>query len=108
MTNMTTNMTKLAESLVDNLPTREDVINAIGLASRRSTTTDFASMIGVFGAGLLIGAGLALLFAPKSGEELRRELGERMSSSESETSPSSMNRGVTGATSFHTQSASGL
>jgi gas vesicle protein len=30
--------------------------------------------IGLFVAGLAIGAGLALLFAPKSGEETRREL----------------------------------
>jgi len=31
----------------------------------------------VFGAGLLVGAGLALLFAPSSGRELREEIGER-------------------------------
>ena len=66
--------------LAENLPTREDLVNAIGVASRRSTTSDLASVIGVFGAGLLIGAGLALLFAPKTGTEMRRELGERMSS----------------------------
>ena len=74
-------MKSFADTLAENLPTREDLVNAIGLASRRSTTTsDFASVIGVFGAGLLIGAGLALLFAPKSGEEMRRELGDKMSS----------------------------
>jgi hypothetical protein len=71
-------MTKIADTLVDSLPTRESLINAIGLATRRSTTTDFASAIGIFGAGLLVGAGLALLFAPKTGEELRRDLGDRL------------------------------
>ena len=33
--------------------------------------------VALFGAGLLVGAGLALLFAPSSGRELREELGER-------------------------------
>ena len=31
----------------------------------------------LFGAGVLVGAGLALLFAPTSGRELREEIGER-------------------------------
>ena len=69
-----TSMTKIADTLADSLPTREAVINAIGLASRRSTSAELASMISIFGAGLLVGAGLALLFAPKTGEELRRDL----------------------------------
>jgi YtxH-like protein len=73
-----TSMTKIADTLADSLPTREAVINAIGLASRRSTSAELASMISIFGAGLLVGAGLALLFAPKTGEELRRDLGDRL------------------------------
>jgi hypothetical protein len=73
-----TSMTKFADTLADSLPTREAVINAIGLASRRSTSAELASVISIFGAGLLVGAGLALLFAPKTGEELRRDLGDRL------------------------------
>ena len=71
-------MTKIADTLADSLPTRESLINAIGLATRRSTSSDLASAIGIFAAGLLVGAGLALLFAPKTGEQLRRDLGDRL------------------------------
>jgi hypothetical protein len=101
-----TSMNKITDSLIESLPTREDLVNALGLASRRSTTADFASVIGVFGAGLLIGAGLALLFAPKSGEDLRRDLGERLSSINEEDVASGFNRGVTGATEFRTAQSS--
>lgn len=90
MTDMS-NVSKLADTITQNLPTRDELMNAIGLASRRSTTTDIATVISVFGAGILLGAGLALLFAPKSGEEMRRDLGERFSSSEGE--PSRRDRG---------------
>ncbi len=93
----TMNMNKIADSLIENLPTREDVMNAIGLAARRSTSSDLATVIGVFGAGLLIGAGLALLFAPKSGVDLRRDLGERFSATE-ETAAG--NPGVGGTSGF--------
>jgi hypothetical protein len=74
------NLSKIVDAITENLPTREDVIKAVGLGSRRSSTSDIATVVTVFGAGLLIGAGLALLFAPKRGEETRRDLGERISS----------------------------
>ena len=89
-----TSMNKITDSLIESLPTREDLVNALGMASQRSTTADFATVIGVFGAGLLIGAGLALLFAPKSGEELRRDLGDRISSMSQEDVSSGFNRGA--------------
>ncbi len=101
-----TSMNKITDSLIESLPTREDLVNALGLASRRSTTADFASVIGIFGAGLLIGAGLALLFAPKSGEDLRHDLGERLSSINQEDVASGFNRSVAGATDFHTAQSS--
>jgi hypothetical protein len=119
VSSMTSNMTKLAESLAENLPTREDVINAIGLATRRSSASELSTVIGAFGAGMLIGAGLALLFAPRTGEELRREIGERVSSftegepsgqstgGETTSYPRSAGGGTTGATSFGTSPAAG-
>src|SRR6185295_11396818 len=67
-------LTKIADSL----PTREDVMNAVRMATNRSTPTDVPAMLGVFGAGILIGAGLALLFAPKTGSELRQEIENRV------------------------------
>ncbi len=101
-----TSMNKITDSLIESLPTREDLVNALGLASRRSTTADFASVIGIFGAGLLIGAGLALLFAPKSGEDLRHDLGERLSSVNQEDIASAFNRGASGATGFRAAQSS--
>jgi hypothetical protein len=72
------NMGNIADTIAESLPTREDVIKAIGLANRQqSTLGDMASSLTIFGAGLLVGAGLALLFAPESGEKLRRDLTDR-------------------------------
>ena len=64
-----------AKEFTRNLPSAEDVIRALGLESRKRA--DLAPSMALFGAGLLVGAGLALLFAPTSGRELREELGER-------------------------------
>jgi hypothetical protein len=64
-----------AKELARNLPSADDIIRALGLrAYRRSSPM---SQWALFGAGILVGAGLALLFAPTSGRELREELGER-------------------------------
>lgn len=62
-----------------NLPSTEEIIRALGLQTRRSHGSDVVPSVALFGAGLLVGAGLALLFAPTSGRELREELGERAS-----------------------------
>ena len=60
---------------VRNLPSTDDVIRALGLRSYQRTS--YTSGWALFGAGILVGAGLALLFAPSSGRELREEIGER-------------------------------
>jgi len=68
------------DELLQSIPSREDIANAIGLQSRSSSfagNTDILPMLGVFGTGMLFGAGLALLFSPKSGAELRRDLSEK-------------------------------
>lgn len=48
----------------------EDALGWVGLTRRRSP---FAA-IGLFGAGALVGAGVAMLFAPVSGAETRRRI----------------------------------
>src|SRR5579863_2122402 len=53
---------------------RDDLLQLIGLETRRETTDWLLPAVGLFGAGLLIGAGLGLLLAPKSGKELRGDL----------------------------------
>ena len=58
--------------------TKDDVLAIAGLASRRSTTERLLAAAGCFGVGLLVGAGVALLLAPKSGKGLREDLGEKL------------------------------
>jgi YtxH-like protein len=55
----------------------ESILGALGLQRQGSSDT-LAPVVGAFVVGGLIGAGLALLLAPKSGKELRRDLGQRV------------------------------
>jgi hypothetical protein len=57
---------------------KEDVLAALGLTSKPSTSERLLGGLSIFGVGLLVGAGVALLLAPKSGEALRADLGERL------------------------------
>jgi hypothetical protein len=65
------------KELTRNLPSTEEIIRALGLQARRTNGSDVVPSVALFGAGVLVGAGLALLFAPTSGRELREEIGER-------------------------------
>ena len=56
----------------------DDLLSALGLETRRSGSESMVSALAIFGAGLTVGIAVALLFAPKSGEETRAELGERV------------------------------
>ncbi|HEY8517650.1 MAG TPA: YtxH domain-containing protein [Candidatus Binatia bacterium] len=68
-----------AMELSKSLPSAEELLRAIGL-QRTRTTSDFVGSMALFGAGMLVGAGLALLFAPSSGAEMREQLGSRLGS----------------------------
>ena len=63
------------EDILGTLPTREDIANAIA-GQTRNASGDVLSALGIFGAGMLLGAGLAILLTPKTGQELRVELAE--------------------------------
>ncbi len=64
--------------IAGNLPTAEEIVRALGLqASQRNTSSDIVPSVALFGAGLLVGAGLALLLAPSSGRDLREGIVER-------------------------------
>jgi hypothetical protein len=52
----------------------EDILAALGLERRRSGTDVLVPTIAIFAAGALVGAGAALLMAPRSGREMRRQL----------------------------------
>jgi YtxH-like protein len=56
---------------------KEDILSALGLATKQTSAEKIWGTLGIFGVGLLVGAGAALLLAPKSGQGLRDDLGER-------------------------------
>lgn len=67
------------DEILSKLPGREDLLARLPAAQpQRRTGEELLTAVGVFGAGIVVGAGLALLFAPKRGRELRRELGEKV------------------------------
>jgi hypothetical protein len=67
------------EDLLAALPSRDDLASTIGLEARTSTTGDMLTAFGIFGTGIILGAGLALLFAPKAGQEIRQDIAEKVS-----------------------------
>ena len=56
---------------------KDDILEMIGLQTKTSTTAWLAGTLGTFGVGLLVGAGLGLMLAPKAGRELREDLRDR-------------------------------
>ena len=62
----------------DFAPTLEDLTHAFGLGPRRSVAAELAPAIGILAGGFVLGAVAALLFAPRSGPELRSAIGERV------------------------------
>ena len=52
----------------------EDILAALGLQRRQSSLEALLPAVGIFAAGLVVGTGVALMLAPKSGREMRREI----------------------------------
>ncbi len=59
---------------------RDDFLNLFGLESKSSPTGWMAGTLGTFGVGLLVGAGIGLILAPKPGRELRGDIRGRLRS----------------------------
>jgi hypothetical protein len=70
---------------------KEDVLAALGLALKPTTSQRLIGSLGAFGLGALVGAGVALLLAPSSGEDLRDDLGRRIRRFNPETSTDTPN-----------------
>ena len=77
---------------------RERLLRRMGL-EERSPTSDIMGGLGLFALGLAVGAGIGLMFAPRTGTEMRNVVGDkwrsRMNRSESDLhiggeTPSSM------------------
>ncbi len=54
---------------------RDTILRRMGL-EERTPTGDFFTGLGLFSIGVLVGAGLGLMFAPKKGDEMRAALNE--------------------------------
>jgi YtxH-like protein len=55
----------------------DDILARLGLESRRSASSSLMLPLAMLGVGILTGAGLGLLFAPRAGRETREQLGSR-------------------------------
>ena len=65
---------------------KDDMLGLLGLETKTSTGAYLAGTLGTFGLGLLVGAGIALLLAPKPGAELREDIREKLRRSSNEES----------------------
>jgi gas vesicle protein len=57
---------------------KDDILEMLGLETKQSTAGWIAGTLGTFGVGLLVGAGIALMLAPKPGRELRQDIRDRL------------------------------
>ena len=53
---------------------KDDFLGMIGLQTKRSLTGELLGALGTFGIGMLVGAGVALLLAPKPGRDFRQDI----------------------------------
>ncbi len=56
----------------------DKVLEQVGLQQRQSTRDVVLPALGIFGAGIAVGATLGMLFAPKRGDELRTDLRQNL------------------------------
>ena len=59
---------------------KDDLLRLIGLQTKRNAAEWVLPSMAVFGLGLLVGAGIGVLLAPKPGRELRGDLRNRLQS----------------------------
>jgi len=57
---------------------KEEVLGMLGLETKPSMVRWLSGALGTFGMGMLVGAGIALMLAPKPGRELRGNLRDRL------------------------------
>jgi len=77
---------------------KDDLLNLVGLESKRSTAEAVVPTLTAFSVGVLVGVGIGLLLAPKPGSELREDLKNRLGRGE-DTGPGAgaFSQGVTPA-----------
>lgn len=61
---------------------KDDVLNLVGLESKRTMADAVVPTLTAFSVGVLVGVGIGLLLAPKPGSELREDLRNRLNRGE--------------------------
>ncbi len=56
---------------------KNDLLEALGLEERKSGVANLLPVIGAAAAGIIIGAAVGFLLAPKAGRDLRTDIGEK-------------------------------
>jgi hypothetical protein len=57
---------------------KDELLGMLGLETKPSTVRWLSGALGTFGIGMLVGAGIALMLAPKPGRELRGDIRDRL------------------------------
>ena len=57
---------------------KDEILGLMGLETKPSMTRWLSGALGTFGIGVLVGAGVALMLAPKPGRELRGDIRGRL------------------------------
>jgi hypothetical protein len=66
---------------------KDRLLEVFGLETRKGPADVLLPALGAFTVGVLVGAGIGLLLAPKPGTQLRDELGRRLRSEQGEAEP---------------------
>ncbi len=74
---------------------KDDVLNLIGLETRKDATEYLLPALGAFTVGVLLGVGVGLMLAPKPGAELRNDLRNRFQSGQESLTGNQAARGET-------------
>jgi len=74
----TEDVVRLIREQLPSMPSSDDMLHSVGLQYERSASGAALTTVTAFAVGALAGAVLATLFAPKSGQEMRNELNERV------------------------------
>ena len=75
-------------NLANRAPSAYEVLYRLGLERRRSRAKRAATYAGWLGIGMAVGSGLAVLFAPRNGAEMRERLGEQAKRARDYVAPS--------------------
>jgi hypothetical protein len=67
------------DEMLNTFLSKENLATAVGLRPPASPTGDLLTTFSLFGGGMILGAGLALLFAPMTGHEVRDGIAEKVS-----------------------------